>query len=87
MREGYGSYIVRRLKQHSITTSIPIVVVTGRDLMYRPAREVDTGMERQFLRLGAQRVLMKPVDIEELLQCVRESVDWPIEAAGACAAR
>lgn len=79
MPEGYGSYVVRRLKEHHLTRLIPVFVVTGRDLQYRVTDRKDPAMERQFRRIGAEGVFTKPVDVQNLMKQIRKRVNMPDE--------
>lgn len=74
MPEGYGSYLLRRLRDHSVTKEIPVIVLTGRDLAGRPTETMDHTLERQLRNLGAQCVLPKPVDWSALYAAMEHHV-------------
>lgn len=74
MPEGYGSYLLRRLREHSSTRDIPVIVLTGRDLAGRPTQSKDRTLERQLRNLGAQSVLSKPVDWPALFAALERHV-------------
>jgi CheY-like chemotaxis protein len=80
MPEGYGSYLLRRLKEHSLTRDIPVIVLTGRDIAGRPVDRKDFGLERQLLNLGAARVLSKPFDFDILLEEINQHLQAPMGA-------
>jgi CheY-like chemotaxis protein len=79
MPEGYASYVLRRLKDHSLTMDIPVIVITGRDLNGRPSASKDISLERQLLGQGAACVLSKPVDHDALLREIGRHI--PIRVA------
>jgi DNA-binding response OmpR family regulator len=54
---GQGDYVLRRLKETSITKDIPVIVVTGAK---------DGALERKMLNLGAEKVFFKPLDFDRL---------------------
>jgi CheY-like chemotaxis protein len=67
MPDGCADLLLRRLKDHPITRSIPIVIVTGRGGV-----AYDFGLEREMRNLGAEACLGKPLDFEALwLELVR----------------
>lgn len=78
MPEGYGSYLLRRLKEHSLTCDIPVLVLTGRDIAGRPISRKDFGLERQLLNLGAARVFSKPFDFDILLEEIHQYLQTPV---------
>ena len=82
MPEGYGSYLLRRLKEHPLARDIPVIVLTGRDIAGRPIDRKDFGLERQLLNLGAARVLSKPFDFDALLEEIHQHLRVPVGAGG-----
>jgi DNA-binding response OmpR family regulator len=62
MSDGDGSYILHRLRGHSLTEKTPVIILTG---ITNPA------IRREFLSLGVQAYLHKPLVFEELLEHVR----------------
>lgn len=54
---GQGDYVLRRLKETPSTRSIPVIVVTGAK---------SGALERNMLNAGAERVLSKPLDFDQL---------------------
>ncbi|MBI3464448.1 MAG: response regulator [Planctomycetes bacterium] len=75
MPEGYGTYLLRRLKEHTLTRTTPVIVLTGRDISGRPIDHKDFALERQLRNLGAECVLTKPVDWPQLLDVLRRCCD------------
>lgn len=71
MPEGYATYLIRRLKEHSLTKHIPVFVATGRNAAGRATGWKDTALERQLLGQGAECVLSKPVDFDRLIDELR----------------
>jgi DNA-binding response OmpR family regulator len=65
MPNGDGDYILRRLKENPVTDCIPVIVLTG---------DVSRTLERKMLNLGAESVLHKPLQFEELLALLRRYV-------------
>ena len=63
MPEGYGNWLLRRLKENSATKDVPVIMMTGRTLDGKP----DHPLERTLLRLGATAYLFKPLDFNALL--------------------
>lgn len=55
--EGNGDYVLRRLKESPVTSSIPVIVLTGRREGY---------IQRQMQSLGADAFLTKPFKWELL---------------------
>lgn len=81
MPDGYGNYLVRRLREHSLTRSIPVIVLTGCNAAGRSAENRDYALERQFLNLGAECVLPKPINHRKLLDLLRQHIRFPIADA------
>jgi len=77
MPEGYATYLVRRLKEHSLTRDIPIVVITGRNASGRAVRRKDSALEQQLVEQGAECVLAKPLNVRRLVEELRH---WPVFA-------
>jgi len=73
MPEGRGDYVLGRLKSHSITKDIPVVILTGRT---RGGR-TDFGLERELMGLGAAKFLTKPLDFDALLAELRMYMTLP----------
>ena len=73
MSEGRGDYVLGRLKSHSITKDIPVVILTGRT---RGGR-TDFGLERELMGLGAAKFLTKPLDFDALLAELRMYMTLP----------
>ncbi len=68
MPDGEGNYIVGRLKSHPLTQNIPIIVLTGQD---------NLGLKRMVLGLDVAGYLTKPLNLEQLIDNLREHVDVP----------
>ncbi len=81
MPDGYGNYLVRRLREHPLTKSIPVVVLTGCNSAGRSVDHRDHALERQFLNLGAECVLPKPIDHARLLEVLRKHIPLPLSFA------
>jgi len=73
MPEGRGDYVLGRLKSHSITKDIPVIILTGRT---RGGR-TDFGLEREMMSLGAAKFLTKPLDFDALLAELRMYMTLP----------
>lgn len=80
MPNGYGDYVIGRLKNHPLTQSIPIIVLSGRDAGGRVADHKDYGLERQLQSLGADFLLTKPVDFDVLLSHLQIAMESPQSA-------
>ncbi|MEX0641986.1 MAG: response regulator, partial [Pirellulales bacterium] len=65
MPQGEGSYIIERLRNHSDTCGLPIIVLTGQR---NPQLEITVRL------LGAEHVLTKPVHFDELAAAIRTFV-------------
>jgi DNA-binding response OmpR family regulator len=58
MPQGQGDYVMQCLKQRSETASIPVMILTGRR---------DQDLTARLLRLGAVKVLQKPIAFKALV--------------------
>jgi two-component system cell cycle response regulator DivK len=58
-----GLEALRRLRQHELTVSIPVLAVTAQAM---------SGDRERFLGAGFDGYLAKPIDIVELIQVVQE---------------
>jgi DNA-binding response OmpR family regulator len=58
MPQGQGDYVMECLKQRSETASIPVMILTGRR---------DQDLTARLLRLGAVKVLQKPIAFKSLV--------------------
>lgn len=67
MPNGRGSSLLRRLRNHPLTAQIPAIVITGRDITASPYGNSGSSLERRLTKLGAVRVLTKPLDYAELM--------------------
>ena len=66
MPDGNGEYVMRRLKENTVTRDIPVVIVTGaRDRM----------LERKMYNLGAAGYFTKPIAWDELWAELRRYFD------------
>lgn len=70
MPEGYGNWLLGRLKGHSATKDIPVIILTGRTIGGKP----DYPLERTLLSLGASAYLTKPLDFNALVAELRRHV-------------
>jgi len=81
MPDGYGSYLLRRLREHPLTASTPVIVLTGCDMSGRQSERADYSLERRFLSMGAECVLRKPIDYDALVRQMRRHVPLVDEEA------
>jgi response regulator RpfG family c-di-GMP phosphodiesterase len=58
MPQGQGDYVMQCLKQRPETASIPVMILTGRR---------DNDLTSRLLRLGAVKVLQKPIAFKSLV--------------------
>lgn len=63
---GNGDYVLRRLKESTTTSDIPVIVLTGRS---------EPAIERQMRSLGASEFLTKPLDWNRLRQALDLQLD------------
>ena len=70
MPEGYGNWLLGRLKGHSATKDIPVIFLTGRTIGDKP----DYPLERTLLSLGASAYLTKPLEFDTLLVELRRHI-------------
>ena len=70
MPDGYGNYLLGKLKEHSLTKDIPVIVLTGRTI----GGNKDFALERSLLSLGATAFLTKPLDFDALLSELRRHI-------------
>ena len=57
MPEGQGDFVFRRLKRHPMTARLPVIVLT---------EQTDESLHNRLLEGGADAVLTKPVDFDQL---------------------
>lgn len=76
MPEGYGNYLLRRLKECHLTRDIPVFVLTGRTIDGKS----DVSLERTMIAAGAAGYMNKPVEFTDLLNQLREHIDIPMKA-------
>jgi DNA-binding response OmpR family regulator len=65
MTDGDGNYILHRLRTHSLTERTPVIILTG---------ETNPALKRQLLAQGAEAYLLKPLNLDELLERLRPLV-------------
>jgi DNA-binding response OmpR family regulator len=65
MSDGDGNYVLHRLKTHSLTEKIPVLVLTG---------QKNPAVKRQLLSQGVTAFLNKPFKLDELLEHLRPLV-------------
>jgi DNA-binding response OmpR family regulator len=65
MPQGGGTYIIERLRSHSGTCGLPIIVLTG---------QRNPQLEVTVRRLGAEQVLTKPIHFDELAAAINKFV-------------
>lgn len=64
--QGNGDYVIRRLKESSVTCEIPVIALTGRR---------EASIERQMRGLGASEFLTKPLDWKRLRVALEACLD------------
>ena len=67
MPNGRGSFLLRRLKGHPLTAHIPVIVITGRDIMACPSGKSGSSLKRRLEKMGAAQVLSKPLEYDQLM--------------------
>ncbi|TWT40463.1 DNA-binding response regulator MtrA [Phycisphaerae bacterium RAS1] len=70
MPDGYGDYIISRLKAHPLTHQTPLFVLTGKTVGGRR----DFSLERELLGLGASAVFIKPPDFSAIAGALRAEI-------------
>lgn len=73
MPGGGGIDVLRKLKASTKTTQIPVVVITGSE---------DPELAEEARDVGAEELLMKPVNLEALYAALMRALGRPIEAPG-----
>ena len=66
--EIHGTQVLREIRERNAT--IPVVVITAND---------DPRIKKQCENLGVKRFLIKPIDVQELLATIYESLQTPAE--------
>lgn len=70
MPDGYGNYLIGKLKTHTLTKDTPVIVLTGQNF----SGKKDFALEREFMGLGADAYLTKPLDFDALLNELRRHI-------------
>lgn len=65
-----GFVVIETMKRNPLLAPIPIIVVSGRDM---------SGNKQRAVKAGAKVYLQKPVDNDELLANIRETLDEPAQ--------
>ncbi len=78
MPEGYGNFLLGKLRSHSITRNIPVVVLTGQSI----ENQKDFALERELISLGAVAFLSKPMDFDELKKELSRYINLSTKAMG-----
>ncbi len=68
MPEGWGNTILGKLKSNYNTRDIPVFILSGM---------TDLGIQRDILRLGAERWINKPFEIKDFIRILRERIGPP----------
>lgn len=68
-----GPEILRRLKSEEATAEIPVAVLSA---------DATKGQVQRLRAAGASSYLTKPIDVEQLLDVVRDAVSSPAEIEG-----
>lgn len=68
MPEGWGNTILGKLKSNAATREIPVFILSGM---------TDLGIQRDILRLGAERWINKPFEIKDFIRILRERIGPP----------
>lgn len=71
--EGRGDYLLGRLRDHSLTRNIPVVVLSGEST----DGGLNHGLEREMIRYGASAFLRKPLDLSILFTELRQHIRIP----------
>jgi CheY-like chemotaxis protein len=79
MPDGAGDYLIRRLKEHPLTTDVPIIVMTGKQSVGRP----DFSVKRTMMNLGVTAFFTKPLDMPALVREVQRCVEGEPTPCGA----
>jgi DNA-binding response OmpR family regulator len=70
MPGGDGLNVLRRLNDSNPKNMIPVIVVTG----------METRAKAKAFAAGAVEFYLKPVNMDTLLECIREELGQPVEA-------
>lgn len=73
MPGGDGFLVLERLKANKLLSTIPVIILTARDLK---------GVEENALRIGAVASLHKPVDIDNLMIVIEQSLNTSHQTRG-----
>ena len=73
MPEGNGKYAMGRLRRHSLTKAVPVIILTGHGL--GPDGRKDASLERDLLGTGATAMLTKPCDFDALLHELSKHIE------------
>ncbi len=71
MPGGDGLNVLRRLNAANPKNMIPVIVVTG----------METRAKAEAFATGAVEFYLKPVNMDTLLECIREELGRPVEAS------
>lgn len=84
MPEGRGNMLLGRLKSHSLTKDIPVLILSGGTMK----GQKDHALEREMRSLGAAKFFRKPLDFDALLMELEKHIPIqhpaPIMALGVC---
>ena len=68
MPQGWGNTVLGKLKSNGMTRDIPVIILSGM---------TDVGVQRDILRLGAERWINKPFEMKDLIKIVRDRISLP----------
>jgi CheY-like chemotaxis protein len=68
MPEGWGNTVLGKLKSNAQTIDIPVIILSGM---------TDLGVQRDILRLGAERWVNKPFEMKDFLKIIRDHIGPP----------
>lgn len=74
MPDGSGNYVIGRLKSSPVTKNVPIIVLTG---------TCNPGVARELRTLGAEAVLLKPLDLARMIGEMSRFVTFPRQRVAA----
>lgn len=77
MPNAFGTYLLRRLQQDDTGLNVPVIVVTGRDLLAQVHPSRSTTLEQELRRLGANSILRKPLNHHALAAAVAKCLSFP----------
>ncbi len=68
MPQGWGNTVLGKLKSNGMTRDIPVIILSGM---------TDVGVQRDILRLGAERWINKPFEMKDLIKIIKNRIGLP----------